>query len=91
MDGFVIKSKDKPSIKENGEYGGLQTHLDFVQTKVLSKPRFSSCMRVEDRYELILSRHCRCHLFLASEETATTTFRKEPHCTCVQTSARTGF
>jgi len=31
---------------------------------------------VEDRYELVLSRHCYCHLFLASEKNATMTWRR---------------
>jgi len=31
---------------------------------------------VEDRYELVFSRHCLCCLFLASEKNATTTCRK---------------
>ena len=32
---------------------------------------------VEDHHKLALSRHCHCHLFLASEKISTTTFRKE--------------
>jgi len=31
---------------------------------------------IEDRYKLFFSRHCHCHLFLASEKTTTTTCRK---------------
>ena len=50
----------------------LTTHLSTTDNtqKIIILP----C--VEDRYELILSRHCHCRLFLASENTATTTCRK---------------
>lgn len=42
MDPFVIKSKDKLSIKDDGRYGRLQTFLNFIQTMLFSKPWFSS-------------------------------------------------
>jgi len=38
--------------------------------------RKSKNISVENRYELVLSRHCHCRLFLASEKSTTMTCRK---------------
>ena len=43
---------------------------------------------VEDGYELVLSQHCGCRLFLASEKNATTTGRKEFACRLAHRPAR---